>query len=104
MVFSFLIFIVFIAEIVITSAIILHLCKIDKNLIKYNLLISDVQPALKDIMITSRKLSEQLLELAPIIVNSVKSAVMNLITNQLKNFAGALTFLLVKKEIEKHAE
>lgn len=102
MLFYFLISIVFIAEIVITVAIILHLLKLDKSLIKYNSFIKELKPDIKDIMQTAKKISEQLVELAPIIVNSIKSTITNIIMSQIKNILAGLTFWIVKKEVEKH--
>jgi len=102
MLFYFLISIVFIAEIVIAFATVTGLFKLNKVVNEYNSFIKETQPLIKDIMVTSRKLSEQFAELAPIIVKKIKSTLTNIIAGQLKSALGAITFWLVKKEVEKH--
>ncbi len=102
MIFYFLITIVFIAELIITFALILNLIKLDKVFIKYNELVESVKPSMKELLITVRKISEQLVEFAPIVAEKAKSILTNLIMGHVKNALGALTFWLVKKEVEKH--
>jgi len=101
MIFYFLISIVFIAELIITFALILNLIKLDKAFIKYNDLVDSVKPSIKELLITVRKISEQLVEFAPMIVENIKSALTNIFMGQVKNALGALIFWLVKKEVEK---
>ena len=102
MLFHFFISIVFIAELIITFAIIINLVKFDKKVIEYNSFIDSLKPSIKDLMVTVRKISEQFVELAPICEKKIKSAIVNMFIGQLKNGLGALTFWLVKKEVEKH--
>lgn len=102
MIFYFLISVVFIAEIIIALAIIINLLKTDKIFNETNAFITEAKPLIKDIMQTTRKLSEQFLELAPKIVTQVKSIITNMIMGHIKSIIGSLTFLLVKTEVEKH--
>ena len=76
--------------------------KADKEILKYNAVIEDVKPSVKDVMVLVRKISAQLVEFAPMVATKIKSVAMNIIIGQLKNTLGALTFWLVKKEVEKH--
>ena len=102
MIFYFLISIVFIAEIIIALAILLNLYKFDKTINEYNSLAEELKPLINDMLETTRKISEKLLEAAPKIVNKIKASVTDIIMGQLKGMLGALTFWLVKKEVEKH--
>ena len=102
MLFYFLISIVFIAEIIIAFTIIMHIIKLDKKLIEYNKFIDEVKPLIKDIMETTRKLSEEFSKLAPKFVDMIKNVAVDFVRGQLKSLLGALTFWLVKKEVEKH--
>lgn len=102
MLFYFLTIIVFIAEIIIALAIVFHLIKFDKVLNKYNVFLVETKPLIKDMAQTVRKISERYLEMMPKIVDKLKLFVTNIIKDQLKGLVGALTFWLVKKEVEKH--
>ena len=102
MIFYFLVSIVFIAEIVLTIFLLGILHKLDKNIIKYNALLNDLNPSIKDILNTYQDLSHELLKLAPIVTSKVKNIVKDIVVGQLKSIVGAFTFWLVKKEVEKH--
>ena len=102
MLFYFLISIVFIAEVIIALALILCLVSIDKKIKAFDDFIEDVKPSIKGLMITVRKISKQLLELAPMIAVQAKLFFSNMIKEQIKNILGATIFWLVKKEVEKH--
>lgn len=102
MVFYFLISIVFIAEIIIGLTVIIYLLKADKIILKYNELVDETKPSIKEVMILVRKISKQLVELAPIFVDKIKSFLLNIFISQAKNLLGALTFWLVKNEVERH--
>ena len=102
MVFYFLISIVFLAEVIIGLFLVITMVKADKEVLKYNAVIEEVKPSVKEVMVLAKKISAQLVELAPTIVISIKSVVTNIIIGQLKNTLGAFTFWLVKKEVEKH--
>jgi len=102
MLFYFLISIVFIAEIVIAFALISSLLKFDKKVIAFDEFLDEARPSIKGLLITIRKISKQFLELSPLVVKQVKSFFANIIMGQIKSLAGALTFWLVKKEVERH--
>ena len=102
MIFFFLISIVFIAEIIITIFLLTTLYKLDKSLNEYNSLLSNLKPSIKEILNTYEDLSKELLKLAPIVINKAKNIVKDFALGQLKSIIGALTFWLVKKEVEKH--
>ena len=102
MIFYFLISIVFIAEIIIAIFLLTNLYKLDKNINEYNSLLNNLKPSIKEILNTYEDLSKELLKLAPIIMNKVKDIIKDFAMGQLKSFIGALTFWLVKKEVEKH--
>ncbi len=102
MVFYFLIFIVFIAELIITTAIIIHLFKLDRAFIEYNIIIDNLKPDVSEIICTCRKISEQLVELSNEFVKKCKEIFINILSTQLKNALAGFTFWLVKKEVEKH--
>ena len=104
MVFYILTAVVFIAELVIAIAIMLHLLRLDKMFCEYGSLIKELQPKIKEIMELCTKISEQMLEFAPIIVNNIKSTVLGIILGQIKNLVTGLTFWIVKREVQKHFE
>lgn len=104
MVFYILISIVFIAELIITYAILSSLYKVNKSLVEYNSLISELKPKIGELFKIGTKISEQMIELAPIVVENIRSMVMNMIIGQLKSALAGLTFWLVKTEVEKHAK
>lgn len=102
MIFYFLISIVFVAEFIITIAVILHLIKLDKGVNKYNAFITEAKPLVKDMLHTTRQLSEEFLKLMPKIVENIKLFALNFAKDQLKSLVGALVFWLVKTEVERH--
>ena len=102
MLFYFLISIVFMAELIIAISLIICLFKLSAKFSEYNSFLDQAKPSIKELMITVRKISEQLTELAPMFVKQIKSIISNIIMGQIKSTLGALTFWLVKKEVEKH--
>ena len=102
MIFYFLVSIVFIAEIVLTIFLFTVLCKFDKSIIEYDSLLKDLKPSIREILNTYKNLSKELLNLAPAIALKIKSIFKDIFIGQLKSIIGALTFWLVKKEVEKH--
>ena len=102
MLFYFLISIVFIAELIIAISLIICLFKLSIKFSEYNSFLDQAKPSIKELMITIRKISEQFTKLAPMIANKIKSIISNIIMGQIKSAIGALTFWLVKKEVEKH--
>ena len=101
MIFYFLISIVFIAEVIIGLTVFMYLVKADKMILKYNDIVDETKPSIKSLMIIIRKISKQLVELAPMVANQIKTFFANLLIGQLKSLLGTLTFVLVKKEVEK---
>ena len=102
MVFYFLVSIVFIAEVIIGLTVFIYLLKADKMILKYNDIVDETKPSIKSLMIVVRKISKQLIELAPMVANQIKAFLVDLLIGQLKSLLGTLTFILVKKEVEKH--
>ena len=102
MVFYFLISIVFLAEVIIALALIIGLIKADKTILKYNEIVDETRPSIKSVMILVRKISKQLVELAPMLSEQIKKFFVDFLISQLKSMLGAVTFWLVKKEVEKH--
>ena len=101
MVFYFLISIVFLAEVIITAAILINLAKLDKAVCSWNDFLVNVKPQITDILENLKKISEQALELAPILVNKCKDIFTKLLLDQIKGVLAGLTFWAVKKEVEK---
>jgi len=102
MLFYFLISVVFVAELIITFALVSHLIKLDKEVNKYNVFIEEAKPLIKEMLQTTRQLSEEFLKLTPKIVDKIKLFALNLAKDQLKTLVGGLVFWLVKTEIERH--
>ncbi len=102
MLFYFLISIVFIAEVIISLALIIVLVKADKIILKYNEITEEIRPSVKSVMILVRKISKQLVELAPMLSEQIKKILVDFLISQFKSMLGAVTFWLVKKEVEKH--
>ena len=102
MVFYILISVVFIAELIIVAAILTGLFKFNKTIKEYNFFIEELNPKISDLLKTFTQISEQMVKLAPIFVDKIKSVFTNIIMNQLKSTLGALIFWAVKKEVEKH--
>jgi len=59
MVYTILISIVFIAELIITITIIQNLLRLDKAILEFNNTITEIQPGIKDVSELARKISEQ---------------------------------------------
>jgi len=101
MVFYFLISIVFIAEVIIALFVITNLVKLDKFVRSANTFLEEVKPKIKDIMQIVRKLSEQMIKLAPIVREKIKSVIGKMVVDQLKSLLAGFTFWIVKSEVEK---
>ena len=104
MLFYFLTTIVFISEIIITLTLIIYFVKADKIILKYNAVIEETRPSIKEVMILVHKISKQLVELTPMFKERIKTIFLNILADQLKNTLCALTFWIVKKEVEKHVQ
>jgi hypothetical protein len=101
MLFYFLITVVFLAEVIIAAAILINLTKLDKAVCEWNSFVTDIKPQVSEILETFKKLSEQAMVLAPLLVNKLKDIVTKLVLDQLKGVLAGLTFWAVKKEVEK---
>ncbi len=72
MVYTILISIVFIAEIIITITILQNLIKLDKVVLDYSETVKQANPLIKDVANLSKKVSEQIIELAEHFVYKLK--------------------------------
>ena len=72
MVYTILISIVFIAELIITITIIQNLLRLDKAVLEFNDTVTEIQPGFKDVSELVRKISEQWQILAEDFVEKVK--------------------------------
>ena len=72
MVYTILISIVFIAELIITITIIQNLLRLDKAVLEFNNTITEIQPGIKDVSELARKISEQWQILAEDFVEKTK--------------------------------
>ena len=98
MIFYFLIFIVILAEIIITVSIISHFLKWDKVFNDTNEFIDDLKPKSQDILKTINKISGQIAELTPFWVDKIKSEFVKILLGNLKNMLiGALLVGFTKK-------
>ena len=102
MIFFFFMSIVFIAELIIAVFLLAVLYKFDKKIIEFNSLLNELKPSIKEILNTYEDLSKELLNFVPVVVKNIKDIAKNIVIEQLKSIVGALTFWLVKKEVEKH--
>ena len=98
MVFYVLISVVFIAELVIAWAVISHFIKWGKTFREVSNFLEEARPQIKSIIETNRKISEQLVELAPIWVDNVKNAFTNFALKNIKSLlVSSLCFVIGKK-------
>lgn len=72
MVYTILISIVFIAELIITITIIQNLLRLDKAVLEFNNTITEIQPGIRDVSELARKISEQWQILAEDFVKKTK--------------------------------
>ena len=101
MIFKIFTLIVFIAQIIITIALLNSLVKLDKKVKFINSYINDNKSKIQDIMVLTRKVSEQILELVPIYVEKLKINFETLIFNQIKNILGLYLFNKINKKFFK---
>lgn len=95
--FYFFITIVFISELIITIFLTVSLLKADKTLREANLFVEEAKPKIRYIMKISNKISEQLVELAPIWREKVKNTVINFALSNVKSFLIGIAFYSLKK-------
>ena len=72
MLYTFLISIVFIAEVIIGLTLIIYLLKFDKAVLALNETVSEIKPGIREISVLSKNISEQLVELANRFVKRIK--------------------------------
>ena len=101
MIFHIFTAIVFIAELIIVGTILYFLCKADKFFVESNSFLEKSKSNIIDIFKLSRKISEQLVELAPIWVDSLKEKLTDLVMKQAKNILSGIAVLLISKKVEK---
>ena len=101
MLFSILILIVFVAEIIIAMAIISNLLKNDKKIKEANQLLEEVNPKIEELAKLGTKISEQLTEISPMYVKKTKSWFEDFVYSQSKNILAGFLIYLLKKEIKK---
>ena len=90
MVFTILISIVFIAEIIITIAVFRFLFSIDKKILDINDTIILAKPSIKDVSELVKKISEQYVEISEHFVDDFKDNQEKFVLKQLTKFLGAL--------------
>lgn len=102
MVYTILISVVFIAEIIITITIIQSLLKLDKSILELNDIIHSTQEGIKEIAILTRKISEELILLSEEKIKALKKMQDDEISKQLsKLLLWVITLKLNIKFINK---
>ncbi len=86
--------IVFISEIIIAITLILHMLKWAKKINSYNKFILKIQPEIKEILVLTKNISEQILKLAKNYVSGIKSFMIKMACNNIINLVS--TALLMK--------
>ena len=102
MIYTFLITIVFIAELIIAITILIQLLKLDNSLIRANDFVSEAKPKIEEIAKLVTGISEQLAELAPEWVEKFKAARNKIILNQIESImTGFLVWSINIKALRK---
>lgn len=102
MIFTFLITIVFIAEIIIAISVILNLLRLDKAVLNLSETIDVINPEVKEICTLGRKISFQLKELSQRFTQKVKDEREKFLTDKLVSvLLGALVWKMNIKAIKK---
>lgn len=102
MIFTILITIVFIAELIITISVILNLLKLDKAVLELNNTIEIINPKIKEVCTLGRKISYQLKELSLRFIEKVKDEREKYLTDKLTGvLLGALLWKINLKSIKK---
>ena len=103
MIFTFLISIVFIAELIIAAAILLNLKRLGKAVRNLDLTVNYLKPSLKEVCVLARKISAQVLEITEDFVERQKDSFMNHIARVilsalfLRRFRKSKAFKLISK-------
>ncbi len=101
MIFTFLITIVFIAELIITTAIITNLLKLDRTLNRANAYIEKINPEIRTILSLIEKISAQILELTPDWVEKFRQIRNKIILNQIKSLIAGFLFWSINIKVIK---
>lgn len=102
MLYTFLITIVFIAELIITAALIIWFVLFDKELLRLDKYITKVKPDIRDIGELGRKISEQWVELSEDFVEKIKTKEEDIMAGQLvKILIGILLWKINSKAIRR---
>lgn len=92
MLFTILITVVFIAELIIVATLGINLIKLDNNLIAANNRLLEIRPQLKNIAQITKEISKQLVELAQISVDNFKQSKDRFLLTQLKSIVVGILF------------
>ena len=103
MLFYILISVVFISEVIIAGVLISHLLKWSKIFREYSSFLDEEKSNIKSIMETSRKISEQLTELAPMCVEQIKKILFDIAIKNIKNVLIGMLVWKTKQQIQKHS-
>lgn len=102
MIFTFLITIVFIAEIIIAISVVLNLLRLDKAVLNLSETIEVINPEVKEICTLGRKISSQLKELSQRFTEKVKDEREKFLTDKLVSvLLGTLVWKMNIKAIKK---
>ena len=101
MVYYILISIVFIAELIVAGTIISHLMNWSKTFREYSNFLNEEKADIKSIMETSRKISEQLTELAPMCVENVKKILLEIALKNIKNVLVGILIWKAKQHVRQ---
>lgn len=101
MVFTILITIVFIAELIIAFAVVWNLFKFDKTLEKLNSTVEENKAKIKDIAVLCREISAQIVELAPVWVDTVKDYAKKLAAKQAESILSTILFWTINIKLVK---
>jgi len=103
MIFTFLISIVFIAELIITLALIKILFDLDKKILSFNLKLDNSKENIKDICNLTKKISFQLKILSQDFINKIKDESENIFFKKLSKMLISLLIIKLNFKIIKQA-
>lgn len=101
MIFTIFTVIVFVSQIVILSAIIIGLLKLDKSIKQADVFLDEAKPKIKDISKLARGISEQMAELTPMWVDSIKTFGARLLLKKLESLISLFFFWGINKTVLK---
>lgn len=101
MILTFFTMIVFIAEIIILIATITALLRLDRAICEINFFVIELKPKLENVVILVRKISEQLVALAPIWVENFNKAKETFIVEQIQKVLVTFIFWRINVKVIK---